>query len=137
MFSTTSQVLKKWSYNFHSKCQNTFCTLTSCPWVCQIRIYEKNRPKSSLQGKVCNLFSKNCVFNASYVLEIWCHNNHSKCQKNFCTLINCPLGFVRLDNTRKNEPKKFFFTGKIAFFSKTYVVYNSLDPKEMIIYIPK
>ena len=30
VFSTTSKFLKKWSYNFHSKCQNTVWTLTNC-----------------------------------------------------------------------------------------------------------
>ena len=55
---------KKWSYNFHSTCENTSWTIISC----LLRYFtidnaRKRRPKSFLHWKVCFFFFKNLFFN--------------------------------------------------------------------------
>ena len=62
LFSATSWVLKKWSYNFNINCQLTLWNLTSCSLMfvksCNTR---GNRRKSFLHWKVC-LFLQKFVF---------------------------------------------------------------------------
>ena len=81
LFSTTSQVLKEWSYNFHSSCQNTFWTLIVCPLrFFTFDIARKNRPKYFIHWKSW-LFLKKFLFSAtSYILRKWSYNLHNFCQ---------------------------------------------------------
>ena len=54
------------------------------------------------------------------MLQKWSNNFHKNCRNTFWSLTNCPLSFVTFDYTRK-KGQNFFFTGKIALFSKLCV----------------
>ena len=90
VYSTTSQVLKKWSYNLDSNCQTSFWTLKSRP----LRFFKlantiKSWPKIFPHKKICLFFQK-IVFSAtSYVQKNCPYNNHRICQKTLWTLTNC------------------------------------------------
>ena len=82
LISTTTQVLKKWSYNFHSECQNNFWTLISCPLMF-LTLYNARKKGQNLlfTGKVVFFFKKFLFSATSYVLKKWSYNFHSLCQK--------------------------------------------------------
>ena len=64
VYSTKSYVLQKWSFNFHSKCYNTFWTQINCSVkFVTLDNRRKNRPKSFLHWKVCLFLFESCVFN--------------------------------------------------------------------------
>ena len=54
------------------------------------------------------------------MLQKWSNNFHKNCRNTFWSLTNCLLSSVTFDYTRK-KGQNFFFTGKIAFFSKLCV----------------
>ena len=61
MFSTTSWVLKKWSFNFNINCQVTLSTLISCSIMfVKFCITRRNRRKSFFTGKIAFFFKKLC-----------------------------------------------------------------------------
>ena len=65
VFSTTSEVLKKCSYEFYNDCQNTCLTLKNCPVrFVTLDNTRKNRRQHFFAEKVA-FFSKKCVFNNS------------------------------------------------------------------------
>ena len=66
MFSATSWVLKKWSYNFNINCQVTLWNLISCS-LTFVMFYNTrgNRRKSFLHWKVC-LFLQKFVFSKPF-----------------------------------------------------------------------
>ena len=66
VFSTTSKVLKNWSYNFRSNCHFSFWTFINGLLRFFTLDYERqNRPKSFLHWKGCLSFQK-FVFPATY-----------------------------------------------------------------------
>ena len=96
---------------------------------------QKNRPKYFLDRKVC-LFFINLCFQQS----LRCQGNDPKTSTVIVKLLSGPyilsLRFITINNARKIWPK-LFFTGKIAFFIKTFVFNNVLGPKELILDLPQ
>ena len=105
MFSATSWVLKKWSFNFNIKCQVTLWTLIGC-FRKFVMYYNTRRirRKSFLHWKDC-LFLQKLMFSAtSWVVKKWSYNFNVNCQVTLWTLISCSLKFVMFYNTRRNRP---------------------------------
>ena len=81
MFSATSWVMKKWSYNFNINCQVTLWTLISC-----FRTFfmfwntRSNSRKSFLHWKYCLLLQKIMFSATSWVLKKWSYNFNINCQ---------------------------------------------------------
>ena len=159
-FSTTSQVLTKWSYNFHSICQKTLCTVTGCPlrfvtldntrknrlkfiwwentskltkvlvrkpwgplqtihWGLSYSIIREKGDQISFSSmEVLPFFQKNVFSTTSQVLKKWSYHKPNKSEKTLRTLINCPLRFVTLNNTRKIVPKIFLHRKSCLLFKK-------------------
>ena len=106
MFSTTSLVLQKWSYNFHSNCQNTLWTLKNCPvGFLTLDNTRKKRPESFVHWKGRLLFQNFVSSTTTKVLNNWSFNFHSKCPNTLWTLEKFFSRFDTLENTRKNGPK--------------------------------
>ena len=104
MFSATSWVMKKWSYNFNINCQVTLWTLIGC---CRkfVMYYNtrRSRPKF-FHWKLC-LFLQKFMFSAtSWVMKKWSYNFNINCQVTLRTLISCSLTFVMFYNTRRIRP---------------------------------
>ena len=120
LFSTTSQVLDKWSYDFRSLCQNTIWTLINRALrFLTLDNARKNRPKSFRRND--SLYSqKYLISTTSYILRKWSYNLHSLCQNTLWTVIKCPLMSVTLDNARKSRPKPFIQWKDWLFF-KTFL----------------
>ena len=132
MFSTTSQVLQKWSNNFESKCQDTFWNLINC--LLRFVTLENTRKighKIFFTGYFA-FFLKFCVFNNLSGPKKSCYKFYSNCQKTFWTLIYCSVKWVN-SIIRGKMGHNIFFTGKIAFFSKICVFNNFLGPKKMLL----
>ena len=105
MFSATSWVPKKWSFNFNINCQVTLWTLIYC-FRTYVMFYKTrwNSRKSSLHWKGC-LFLQKFMFSAtSWVLKKWSFNFNINCQVTLWNLISCSLTFVMFYNTRRNRP---------------------------------
>ena len=63
VFSTTSQVLKKCSFKFHSNCQKSLWTLIKCTLILfMLDNTRQNRPKSFPHYKGCLFFYKTLCF---------------------------------------------------------------------------
>ena len=106
MFSATSCVMNKWSYNFNINCQVTFYNLIKCS-LTFVMFYNtrRNRRKSFLHWKCC-LFLQKIMFSAtSWVLKKWSFNFNINCHVTLWTLISCFLTFVMFKNTRRNRRK--------------------------------
>ena len=119
MFSETSWVLKKWSYNFNINCQVTFWNLISCS-LTLVMFYNTrgNRRKSFLHWKVC-LYLQNFLFSAtSWVQKKWSYNFNINCQATLCTLLSCSLTLVMFYNTRGNRRKSFLHWKHCVFLQK-------------------
>ena len=119
MFSATSWVLKKWSYNFNINCQVTLWTLKSCSLTfVMFYITRRKGPKSFLHWKDC-LFLQKFIFSAtSSFLKKWSYNFNSKCQNTFWPFTICPFRFITLDDARKNRQKSFLHWKICLFFQK-------------------
>ena len=101
-------MLQKWSYNFHSKCQKTIWTRKTCPLrFLTLDNTRMNRPDSLLHWKGRLFFQKFVFSTTTKVLNNWCFNFHSKCQKTLWTLMKLYFRCITLDNTRKIGPKSF------------------------------
>ena len=119
VFSTTSYVLKNWSYEDQSNCHDTLRTLTKCRLkFVTLDSTRENRPKLFLHCKVTFFFQKLMFWTTSQVLKKWSFSFHSKCQKTLWTFINCSRRCVTVDNTMKSQPKNFV-TMRTANFWKT------------------
>ena len=121
MFSETSWVLKKWSYNFNINCQVTLWNLISCSLTFVV-FYNtrRNRRKSFLHRKVC-LFLQNFMFSAtSWVQKKWSYNFNINCQVTLWNLICCSLTFVVFYNTRRNR-RKSFLHWKVCLFLQNFM----------------
>ena len=126
MFSTTSWVLKKWSFNFNINCHFTLWTLISCSLTFVV-FYNtrRNRRKSFLHWKVC-LFLQTFMFSAtSWVQKKWSYNFNINCQVTLWNLISCSLMFVRFCNTRRNRRKSFLHWKDCLFLQKFMFSANS------------
>ena len=130
MFSETSWVLKKWSYNFNINCQVTFWNLISCS-LTFVMFYKTrtNRRKSFLHWKVC-LFLQKFMFSAtSWVLKEWSFNFIINCHFTLWAPVSCFRKFVMYYNTRRSRPKSFhwkdcLFLQKIMFSATSWVMKN-------------
>ena len=128
MFSATSWVLKKWSYNFNINCQVTLRNLISCS-LTFVMFYNtrRNRRKYFLHWKGC-LFLQKFMFSAtSWVLKKWSFNFNIKCLVTLWTLIGCFRKFVLYYNTRRTRPKFFhwkdcLFLQKFMFSATSWVM---------------
>ena len=119
MFSATSWVLKKWSFNFNFNCQVTLWTLISC-FRTFVRFYNRRRKrrKSFLHWKGC-LFLQKFMFSAtSWVLKKWSFNFNFNCQVTLWTLISCFRTFVMFYNTRRNRRESFLHWKGCLFLQK-------------------
>ena len=119
MFSATSWVLKKWSYNFNINCQVTLWNLIGCS-LTFVMFYNTrwNRRKSFLHWIVC-LFLQKFMFSAtSWVQNKWSYNFNIKCQVTLWNLIGCSLTFVMFYNTRWNRRKSFLHWIVCLFLQK-------------------
>ena len=117
MFSATSWVLKKWSYNFNINCQVTLWNLINCS-LTFVMFYNtrRNWRNHFLHWKGC-LFLQKFMFSAtSWVLKKWSFNFNIKCQVTLWTLIGCFRKFVMYYNTRRSRPR--FFHWKDCLFFK-------------------
>ena len=136
MFSATSWVQKKWSYNFNINCQVTLWNLIGCSLTfvmfCNTR---RNRRNSFLHWKYCLILQKFMFSATSWVQKKWSYNFNINCRNPFWTLLNCPLRIITLDIARQNR-LKFFFFGIVAFFFQKFMFSatscNLLGPEEMI-----
>ena len=120
IFSATSSVLKKWSYNFNINCQVTLWTLISCSLMFVMFYFtRRKRPKSFLHWKDC-LFLQNFFF--QQLLRSW-RNGLITSTVNVRILFG-PLQIVLrgLSNSIIGEKigQKVFFTRKFAFFWKLF-----------------
>ena len=134
VFSTTSQVLKKRAYNFHSKCQKFLWTIITCSrWFVTNDKTMKGQPKSSVTMRTANfLFWKSS-----------CNRPVRSQRKNFIsckiivkhtlwTLKKGFLIFVMLDKVKKSRPKSFVHWKDCLFFTKSCVSNNLLCPEELL-----
>ena len=104
----------------HNSYQTTFWTLIKLIHdYCNVRYYEKKRPKIFFQWKFC-LFSRNFVFNNLSGPKKWSHRFHSSCRNTLWTPSNCCLRLVTLDKSRKNGPIAFFIV-KIHFLYSLFL----------------
>ena len=115
-------MLQKWPKNLHKNCRNTFWTLTNCPWVLSHSIIREKGQNLFFTGNFA-FFFKNLFSTTFRVFKIWSYYFRSETQITSWTLTKCSLRLVILDNSiiwEKNA-KIFFFTRKVAFFSKLCV----------------
>ena len=131
LFLTTSQVLKKRSQKFHSKCHNNLWT----PIYCFPRLITLDNTTTKWPNVFVmverTIFLKSLFYRLLKVLKNWYYHFHSNCQKTFWTLIKFSLRLLIIENTRKSL-QSLFFSEKIAFFSKTSVFDNVLGVTDMI-----
>ena len=81
MFSATSWVLKKWSYNFNINCQVTFGNLINCSFTFVMFYHtRRNSRKSFLYWKYCLILRKFMFSATSWVLKKWSYNFNINCQ---------------------------------------------------------
>ena len=130
LFSTTSQVLKKWSHRFHSSCRNTLWTPSNCCLrLVTLDKSRKNGPIAFFIVKIHFLYS--LFLSTSGVLKNWSYYSHSKCQKILWNPIECFLMLIILDKSWKFV--QFVFSSeKFAFFSKNCVCNNLVSVTDMI-----
>ena len=124
VFSTTSQVLKNWSYHKHNNGEKTLRTFTNCLLgfvTCDNT--RKKSPKFFIHWRKCLYFQKFVFSTESYVLKNWSYKDQSNCHDTLRTLTKCRLKFVTLDSTIENRPKRFF-TAKITFFFQKFVFWT-------------
>ena len=130
MFSTTSKVLKKWFYNFHSNCQNSLSSLLNSP----MRFFTLDitrRKSQNFYSLETLLFFRKFVFSTtSYVLRKWSYKFHSSCQKSWWTVTNWSLKFLTLDNTGNDWPKSLSLWKHLFF--EIVCFYRPLGSKKMI-----
>ena len=108
-FQKTSWVLQKWSFDFHSVCQNTLWTLIKCSLRFVILDNTRKRPKLFFTGKIA-FFSKICFQQPLRFFKIWSNYFRSETQITSWTLTKCSLRFA-YSKTRlyeKKRPKSFF-----------------------------
>ena len=105
MFTATSWVMKKRSYNFNNICQVTLWTPIRCSptfdMFCDTR---RSRRKSFLHWKCCLFLQKFMYSATSRVLKIWSYNFNISCQVTLWNLISCSLTFFMFYTTRRNRP---------------------------------
>ena len=129
MFSATSWVLKKWSFNFNIKLITLWRTPIIVPWrLCCFKIREEIGEKLFFTGKFSSFFKSLCF---QQPLGSWRNDplTSTLIVKLPCgTPISCSLTFVLFYNTRRSR-RKSFLHWKV---SKIYVFSNLLGPEEMI-----
>ena len=115
-------MLQKWPKNLHKNCRNTFWTLTNCPRVLSHSIIREKGQNLFFTGNFA-FFFKNLFSTTFRVFKIWSYYFRSETQITSWTLTKCSLRLVILDNSIiwEKRAKIFFFTRKVAFFSKLCV----------------
>ena len=116
-------MLQKWCNNFHSNCRNTFWTLSKCPLRFVTLDYTRKKAKIFFSLEILPFFSKICFQQPLEFLKFDLITSAVK--------LKLPLGLLQsvlwdwsYSITRlyeKKRPKSFFFTRKVAFFSKLCV----------------
>ena len=105
MFSATSWVQKKCSYNFNISCQVTLWNLISCsPTFVMFYNTRWYRRKSFLHWKYCLILQKFMFSATSWVQKKWSYNFNINCHFTLWTHISCSLTFAMFYNTRRNRP---------------------------------
>ena len=119
MFSETSWVLKKWSYNFNISCQVILWNLICCS-LTFVMFYNtrRNRRKSFLHWKDCLFFQKFMFSAISWVLKKWSYNFNINCQVTLWTPIRSSPTFVMFCNTRRNRRKSILHWKGCLFLQK-------------------
>ena len=127
MFSATSWVLKKWSFNFNIKCQVTLWTLIGC-FRKFVMYYNTRRTRPKFFHWKDWVFLQKFMSSAtSWVLKKWSYNFNINCQVTFWNLISCFLTFFMYYNTRRSRPKFFhwkhcLFLQKFMFSATSWVM---------------
>ena len=104
-------MLRKWSYNFHSNCHNTFWTLKNCPMRFDTLDNTRKSRRQCFFRLNDSLFLKTRVFNNLLGLKKCSDNFHSNCQSSLCSSIYCLLRLITLKNTQNfsSSWKELFF----------------------------
>ena len=128
LFSTTSFVLKNWSYNDQSNCHTTLWTLTKCA-LRFVTLYStsENRPKLFLHCKNC-LYLKSLCFQQP--LKHWRNDIIPS-----LTIVRLPSSLLETIPWGLSHSiiggrigQNLLFTGKFAFFSKKIVISTFQQP---------
>ena len=118
VFWTTSQVLKKWSNNFHSNCQKTLGTNINCSRrFVTTNNTMKDQPRTFVTKRKANFWKISCY----RPLRSQRRNiiNYKKSVKQtLWTLHKCLLTFLMFDKSRKKGAKSFLHWKDCLFFSK-------------------
>ena len=125
VFSPTSQALREWFYNFHSKCQNSFWTLINCSvGVVTLGSTRKFGPKTFVPVKTANFWivflyrtlrsQKNDVITWTILIQVLCVPLSVAAWRWSCSGIGEKIG------------PNLFFTGKMAFFFKSLCFHQPL-----------
>ena len=123
VISTTSQVLKECSYKFYSKGQISFWPFKKVSWLLSCPIVRRKRGPNFLSPE--NIyFLRRLFLSTSNVPKKWWYLLHNNCQNTFRTLLNCFSPTFSRSIIGEKMGHKFFFVGKVAFFSQK-VVFSS------------
>ena len=116
-FSSTSMVLKNWSYYFHSICRNTCLTFTIRPLrFVTLEITRKKRRRNFLfTVKFAFLFSKICDFNNLLGLKKCTGKLYSVGKTSFRTLVSFSLRFIIFSIKREKWAKVFGTWKQLVF----------------------
>ena len=130
--STTSLVLRKWSYNFHSNCQSTLSTLI----YCSLRfVTNDNRRKIgqnfSLTEKI-DFFSKPLVFNNLLGVTEKILQSPKKMSEYFVDPYKLSREVCHTRQCGKKCAKNFPLLESLPFFYQIFVFNNLLGPKKII-----
>ena len=119
--------------NWKINVKQTFWTIKNCFLTfVMFDIRRKNGPKSFIHREGCLFFKKLCF---QQPLKSW--RNDLITFKVIVRLVSGPLKTIpwglSSSNIREKIGQNFFFTGKLAFFSKNCVFNNLLGPKELML----
>ena len=131
MFSATSWVQKKWSYNFNINCQVTLWNLIGCSLTfVMFEIRDGIVENLFFTGKFA-FFFKSLFSATSWVQKKRSYNFNNNCQVTLWNLISCSLTFVMFCKEEIGE--NLFPLEILPYSSKIYVFSNLLGPEEMVL----
>ena len=118
--------LKKCSYGFYNKCQNSFWILTNCPWGLSHSILrEKIGHNIFFIGNIAIFFKSLCFQKPQRSLKSSLISSRVTTRKSFGPLQIVPWGLSH-SIIREKIGHKVFFTGNIAFFFKNLCFQQTL-----------
>ena len=120
VFSTTSWVLYKWSYNLHINCQKTFWTVLNCSSRFVVTLDNKRKEGPRFLSLWKQLYSEMFVSIDLLGPKKGSYHWQNSCRKTSWTPTKCPLrlSLVTLHNTRRSKPKSFLKWKSCLFFFK-------------------